>query len=426
MNILILHRIPYPKIEYHRGIDHERHDVTYFGTGAALATLPADLRCTRVERPGEATASDEASAWLAAEPRTFDRIISMSEYELLDAARLRERYGVEGAGVAQVRLARDKVLMKSAVRTAGLRVPRFLPLTELLAGPERADWSGPTVLKPHSGASSVDVVVFDGPAETYEAITARRSGVTELDEAGRVGDFEVEEFVTGPIRHFDGLVERGRVLALGASEYLGTCLDYARGEPMGSYQIELTDETRDWVARALDAVRVHDGCFHLEAIVDGEELVFLEVGNRVGGADVAATFELATGIHLPSWELRILLGEQVGDLLPAPPDPTDRSWYGWFVHPGHHLSGHVFEGLDGAEAFRTAPEAVTWQELAVGAPMPDHITYGAHETALAGIARTASPDATREWMARLFASLRVRTSRPSPTTEPAVAAAARA
>lgn len=421
MNILILHRIPYAKIEYHRGIDHERHDVTYFGIAAALATLPAGLRCTRIERPGERTAFDEACAWLDAEPRAFDRIISLSEYELLDAARLRERHGVDGAGVEQVTLARDKVLMKGAVERAGLRVPRFLPLAVLLDEPERAGWSGPTVLKPHSGASSVDVVVFGSPAETYEAITARRSGVAELDAAGRVGDFQVEEFVTGPIRHFDGLVERGRVLTMSASEYLGTCLGYARGEPMGSYQTELTDQTRDWVARALDAVRIHDGCFHLEAIVDGAELVFLEVGNRVGGADVAATYELATGIHLPSWELRILLGEQVAGLLPAP--PAERDWYGWFVHPGHHLAGEVFEGFDGAEALRTGPQALTWHELAVGAPMPDHITYGAHETALAGIARTDAPDATRAWMARLFASLRIRTSRPSPATEPAAATA---
>ncbi|MEU2063703.1 ATP-grasp domain-containing protein [Streptomyces sp. NPDC013455] len=423
MRILILHRVPYPKIEYHRGIDHDRHDVTYFGTAGALATLPDGLRCARVERPGTAAPYDEAVAWLdgLAEPPRFDRIISMSEYELLDAARLRERLGVPGAPVERVLLSRDKVLMKQAVEKAGLRVPRFLPLTEFLAADGKAGWTGPTVLKPHRGASSVDVVVFGSAEEAYTSVSGRRSGVAELDgeaQAEAAGDFEVEEFVSGPVLHFDGLVENGRVLALTASEYLGTCLAYAQGLPMGSFQIDLADGIAAWVDEVLRAVRIEEGSFHLEGIRDDGgtgELVFLEVGNRVGGADVAATFELRTGVHLPSWELRVLLGEEVAGRLPAA--PPDAGYYGWFVHPGHHLAPGTFEGFDGAEPFRTDPRALTWQELAPGAPLPGHVTYGAYETPLAGIAATASPEETRDFMAGLFQALRLRTSAPRDTQE---------
>ncbi|MFD3537942.1 acetyl-CoA carboxylase biotin carboxylase subunit family protein [Streptomyces sp. NPDC058662] len=412
MDILILHRIPYAKIEYARGIDHDRHRVTYLGTRSALDTLPADLTCERVERPGARPTFDEAADWLDGAHRAFDRIISLSEYELLDAARLRERYGVPGAPVEQVTLSRDKVLMKQAVVDAGLRAPRFLPLASFLEGGGAAPWTGATVLKPHRGASSVDVTVFGSAAEAYEAVVGRRSAVAELDARdrdGAVASFEVEEFVEGPVRHYDGLVENGTVLALGASEYLGTCLAYAQGLPMGSFQIDCPAEVRDWVSDVLAAVRIQDGSFHLEAIVHEGELVFLEVGNRVGGADVVAVFELATGIHLPSWELRILLGEQLAGLPSAPP-AADRPWYGWFVHPGHHLAGEAFDGFDGAEAFRGAPEALAWHELAPGTPLPGHVTYGAHETALAGIAVTGSPARTRAWMAELFQSLRIRTT----------------
>ncbi|WP_432084995.1 ATP-grasp domain-containing protein [Streptomyces sp. bgisy095] len=411
MDILILHRVPYPKIEYARGIDHTRHRVVYLGTRAALGTLPADLPCERVERAGTRSAFDEAAAWLDDVRRPFDRIVSLSEYELLDAARLRERYGVPGAPVEQVELARDKILMKRAVADAGLRAPRFLSLADFLDRGGDVPWTGATVLKPHRGASSVDVTVFGSAAEAHEAVAGRRTGIAGLDaaeRAGAVSGFEVEEFVEGPVRHYDGLVEGGEVLVVGASEYLGTCLAYAQGLPMGSYQIDCPEEVRDWVAKVLAAVRVEDGSFHLEAIVHEGEPVFLEVGNRVGGADVVAVFELATGIHLPSWELRILLGERVADELPPP--PAERSWYGWFVHPGHHLAGELFDGFDGAEEYRTAPEAVTWHELPPGAPLPGHITYGAHETALAGIAAASSPARTRDWMASLFRSLRIRTT----------------
>jgi hypothetical protein len=413
MNILVLHRVPYFKIEYHRGIDHDAHDVTYFGTRAALDTLPADLRCRRVERPGVRTPEEEARAWIGSASVRFDRVISMSEYELLDAARLREWLGIEGAPTHQVMLSRDKVRMKAAAARAGVRTPRFLPLTEFVASGGRAPWTGPTVLKPHLGASSVDVVVFPDAEQAYKSVVAGSSGVTGLDTGTPdLAGFEVEEFVDGPILHFDGLVERGGLLTVGASEYVGTCLGYARGEPMGSVQIECTDTMRSWVARSLEAVEIHNGSFHLEAIMDGAEPVFLEVGNRVGGADVVATFELSTGIHLPTWELKILLGEPGAGSLPARP-AGDRSWFGWFVFPGHHVHPGAYAGFDGIEPFRGSPEVITWAELELGAAFPDHITYGAGETALTGVIGTPSPEHSRDWMTRLFRRARMRTTTPA-------------
>ncbi|AYN38370.1 ATP-grasp domain-containing protein [Streptomyces dangxiongensis] len=413
MKILILHRVPYFKIEYHRGISHDRHEVTYLGTDQALATLPPGLRCERVSRPGTRPAFEEARDWLAQQPRDFDRVISMSEYELLDAARLREHLGVPGAPVDQVALARDKVLMKQAVGEAGLRVPRFVPLPRFLEPDGSVPWHGRTVIKPHRGASSEDVLVFDTPRQAAAAVTEGRTGVALLDDGSGLEDFEAEEFVAGPIRHYDGLVQGGEVLVLSASEYVGTCLQYAQGLPMGSFQIPFSAETRTWVSRALAAVRIEDGSFHLEAIVHEGRLVFLEVGNRVGGADVVATVELATGVHLPSYELRVLLGEPVAGMLPEPPAHQRR--YGWFVHPGHHLAGQEFRGLDGALAFRAGPRVVAWNELPSGAPLPDHITYQAGETVLAGIVTSDTSEETRDWIVDLFGSVSVRT-RPAALT----------
>uniref|UniRef100_A0AAU2VAT8 ATP-grasp domain-containing protein n=1 Tax=Streptomyces sp. NBC_00003 TaxID=2903608 RepID=A0AAU2VAT8_9ACTN len=413
MKILILHRVPYFKIEYHRGISHAQHEVTYFGTDRALATLPPDLRCEKVSRPGARSAFEEARDWLTNQPRAFDRVISVSEYELLDAARLREHLGVAGAPVEQVALARDKVLMKQAVEKAGLRVPHFLTLPRFLELDGRVPWHGRTVLKPHRGASSEDVLVFDTPQQAAAAITGDRTGVARLDAENILEDFQVEEFISGPIRHFDGLVQGGEVQVLSASEYLGTCLRYAQGQPMGSFQIGFSKETRAWVSRALAAVRIVDGSFHLEAIVHEGELVFLEVGNRVGGADVVATVELATGVHLPAYELRILLGEPIAGTLPEP--PADRRRYGWFVHPGHHLAGRKFGGFEGAAAFRVSPRVVTWHELPSGAPLPDHITYQAGETVLAGIVASDTSEDTRDWMVDLFDALSIRTRPAAPT-----------
>ncbi|NML33061.1 ATP-grasp domain-containing protein [Paraburkholderia antibiotica] len=411
MKILILHRIPYQKIDYHRGIDHERHDVVYFGKKEALLTLPAALRCTAVERPGVASALDEARQWLQANPQHFDRVISLSEYELLDAAHLREWLDVPGAPVEQVRLARDKMLMKEAVARAGLRVPRFLSLPEFLASGGRAPWQPATVLKPHSGASSEDVVIFPTAAEAFDALVARRSGVVSLDTSqGDPSGYEVEEFISGPILHFDGLVDNGQVTVMTASEYVGNCLLFANGHPLGSYHYPLDDEEREWVCSALRATGINSGSFHLEAIRHGEDLVFLEVANRVGGADVVRTFELATGIHLPSQELKIFMNEAAyASVAPVSVRANDR-WHGWFVYPGHHLSDESNPGVVGTDAFRYSESMVHWHELEQGAVLKRHITYQAHEVPLAGVVVTTSAQTTRAWMKTLFDSVSYRTT----------------
>ncbi|MXN76784.1 ATP-grasp domain-containing protein [Burkholderia sp. 4701] len=407
MKILVLHRVPYPRIDYARGIDHDLHDVTYFGKRDILDTIPAQLRCTRVERAGLVSAFDEASAWLDAHPGRFDVVISLSEYELLDAAKLRARLGIGGKSVEQVMLVRDKVRMKRAVHDAGVRVPRFMPLRDWIDARGHAPWHGATVLKPHSGASSADVVVFDTPAALSDALAAGRTGVAALDSAApRIDDFELEEFVDGPILHFDGIVADGEIRAITASRYVGTCLDYAAGRPLGSFHFALSDAARRWVERTLAAVCIDGGTFHLEAIEHEGELVFLEVGNRVGGADVVATFELATGIHMPSTELSLLLGEPIQ--VPARAAFTQQLWHGWFVFPGHHLRGGRFHGFSGTEPFRGSAAVLAWNELEIGRAFASNVTYSAHETPLAGIIGTPSPDETRQWIERLFASASLR------------------
>lgn len=396
MKILILHRVPYPRIEYHRGINHDLHDVTYLGKQAAIDTLPSDLRCQRVIRPGETSACEEALQWLAQFPQSFDRIISMSEYELLDAARLREALNVEGASLAAVNLARNKLDMKAAVAAGNLRVPQFMPLDRYLALNGQVPWQGATVLKPHSGASSMDVSIHQQPARAFDEISRKIS-----DLSLNIDEFQVEEFISGPIRHFDGLVQDGRILTMLSSQYVGTCLDYMeRGHPLGSWHLETTTPMQMWVSAVLDAVQIRNGAFHLEAIMEGDDPVFLEVGNRVGGADVVATYELATGIHLPSLELRIHV-EGLVDKVPLSAQQPDLG-YGWFVFPGHTHHQRIYQGLEGAEDFRASPLVVQWNELQTGALLPGHVTYSAFEAPLAGIVKTADPLQTKAWMQTLF------------------------
>ncbi|CAE6963683.1 hypothetical protein R75471_06824 [Paraburkholderia domus] len=405
MKILILHRVPYGRIQYERGIDHDVNDVTYLGTKEALATLPSGLRHQAVARPGMRSAFEEALDWCDLRHSQFDRVISLSEYELLDAAKLRELLGIQGPSLQDVQLVRDKVLMKHAVGTAGIRIPRFARLRALLEKEETVQWTGQTVLKPHSGASSEDVVVFASLVDALMAVTTRSTGIPRLDEGTPALDlYQVEEFISGDVLHFDGLVANGQVLTITASRYVGTCLGFASGEPLGSFHFPVSATTRHWVADVLAAVATRNGSFHLEAIEAQEGLVFLEVGNRVGGADVVATFELAAGVHLPSEELHILIGGEPTRELP--PTQSTGAWHGWFVFPGHASTELVYQGIEGIDAYRRDPGVVRWVELPRGHALQRKVTYSAGEAPLAGIVAFPTAAATQAWLRGFFSAAR--------------------
>jgi biotin carboxylase len=390
MRILVLHRIPFHKVRYDRGIDHQRHEVVYVGTAAALKTIPAELRAIRIERPGTGRVADEVVVAALASGERYDRVISLSEYELLDAAEVRERLGVSGPSVADVTVVRNKVVMKERVVAAGIAAPRHVLVAQ---APDVLPWTGRTILKPVDGASSENVREL---ATAQEALAAARAPGLDAQR------FELEEFVEGPIVHFDGFVAGGEVQAMLASRYVGTCLGYALGAPLGSVQFEAGPELEAWARRCVGAVGLRDSSFHLESILSERGPVFLEIAARVGGADVVDCFELATGLYLPAMELAAIVGEPA----PDPGGRGDGRRYGWFVVPGHHLDGVTCE-IEGLDGFERHPHIVRLLRLAPDAPLPRKITYQSVEVPVAGVVGAPTTQAAEVTIRDLFHRVRV-------------------
>jgi hypothetical protein len=317
VKILVMHQVPYRKIQYHRGIDHQVHDVAYFGTAADLAAVPADLRCTRVElAPGP----DLAGRIIARTSRAdgWEAVLALSEFGIAEAAMIREHLGLPGPSRERLELVRDKVAMKAALAVAGIRHPRFVAAPPA-CGP--LPWTGRTVVKPRRGASSSGVEVFPTAREAL-AHYRRLEDRTE---------FELEEFVEGALFHADGLVDAGHLTDLVVSRYVGTPARFAKGEPVGSSQLPQDPRHREFTARALAALGVEEGCVHVEFFETAEgELVFLEAANRLGGAGIVDEYERHTGVHLPSHEMAVRLGWA----RPAP-QPTSGRFHGFLLYPGH-------------------------------------------------------------------------------------------
>ncbi|MFI7702666.1 acetyl-CoA carboxylase biotin carboxylase subunit family protein [Nonomuraea sp. NPDC049480] len=316
MNIVILHRIPFAKIRYDRSIDHGRHTVRYL-IPSAFDDLPSTVerRVLGVPSDDVLALAERHADWLG----DADKLIARSEYDLLTAARLRAKFGIPGDLPADVLPLRDKWLMRVRAAEAGIPQPAFWSVEDFRREPPG---DGTYLIKPRLEASSTGIETGDA-----RHIAARLAAGVDPDAVF------VEEFVPGEIWNIDGYVRRGEIGAVVSSVYVGDCLGFAHGSPLGCAQAPDPPQALSLLRETLRTLGQRDGCFNFECIraADGRFL-FLETGSRVGGAGVAETFELRTGVNLYQKDLEHQLHGHIED---TPRRPCS-DYYGWFVFPGHH------------------------------------------------------------------------------------------
>lgn len=234
-------------------------------------------------------------------------IVGLYEHVTLPAAKLRERYGVAGGSIETATLCRDKVQMKHAMIEAGVKVPKFMAVGQDVKNEDvaafLADIPGKVVLKPRSQAASEGVHIFENTASCLQA----------LAEQGFEDEYEIEEFIEGTICHFDGVVRDGKLIFFSAAEYLNTCFDFVHNDiPLVAVTIDdsvLFNEAREFSEKVIKGVKLEDGVFHLEAFLRGNnEIVFLEIGNRFGGAGVSPMMEKVYGVDLIDEAVRADVG----------------------------------------------------------------------------------------------------------------------
>ncbi len=130
----------------------------------------------------------------------------------------------------------------------------------------------------------------------------------------------------------DGVVDReGQCLFASVSRYLSSCLAFAAGAPFGSV-IQADGEHRTRCERfalgVLAALDLRASAFHLELFDTGTELVFLEIGARVPGADVPYVIHDVYGVNLYQLWVDVLMGK------PVRPMPRDGAASGaWLMIP---------------------------------------------------------------------------------------------
>lgn len=312
---------------YEDFIDHVQHKVSYIvdeqGQSGVLTDVSDIAALQVVKDVNDFSCVDAALGAIIEQNGPVDVLISLSEFNLEPAARLREKYNIPGPTPELVARYRDKVKMKECIRDAGIRYPKFQSADAPLCLEEIKHWRWPLVLKPRGGAASIGVQILLDIKQAQEAFTAIK-----------LSDYQVEEFIEGDIYHIDGYLDsNGTMKFMAVSKYINDCLSFNAGLPLGSFIVgegALRDEIEAFSVEVCHTLQLNSTPFHLELINHHSGLFFLEIGARVGGAEVPHLTNHLFGVNFFEWWLKELSSQSV---IPFTKNPESDRYGGWLIVP---------------------------------------------------------------------------------------------
>lgn len=270
-------------------------------------------------------------------------IIALSEVDMLRAAQLRTRYNVRGLKLDTARRFRDKVLMKEHLRTAGFRVPSFLPVDSGLDVMAAAEEFGyPFVVKPRLGGGSIGAQVIRDEA-----------ALRQLLDTGLRPNFytpahlEAEEFVQGDLYHIDGLVLDGTVCLHTVSKYRSDLLEFSTAVStlmvdQGSTTARQLGGYTFGVLGGLGLLQAGThSYFHCEVFKTPAGPVLCEVAARPGGLGIVDQVDAYYGVKT----FELLLAATFGGADGVPALAGERDLVGWVGIPKHCDPAMVSEAI---------------------------------------------------------------------------------
>lgn len=244
----------------------------------------------------------------------IDRIIAFGEFDILGAARLRSHLGITGQNYESALAFRDKLVMKTLLKNAGISVPDFAEVKNTCDLIEFLEEKGyPAVFKHRRGAGSKGTVILRDE-EDLELLFKDESVFNHYHEA----NYEVETFVSGNMYHIDGIYSEGRIICSWPAIYLSQNIECAKGKHSSSRILSENDRftsiLNTFSQEVLDSLPVQQGTvFHLEVFVDQYDKIFVcEIASRVGGG-VNENWIKSFGINLNNEFVRIQASLPISD-----------------------------------------------------------------------------------------------------------------
>lgn len=235
--------------------------------------------------------------------RAIDRVVGLDEFDVMTAARTREHLQLPGMSSSHALRFRDKLSMRNIANDAGIPCPEFTGVFNKDAINTYLDGvPSPWIVKPRYEVSAFGIRKCETREHVWEVLT-------DLDNRNNWRDhpsqFVLEKFIAGNVFHVDSVVNDGKVMACGVSQY-GTppfSVTHYGGVFTSSivpYRSKERKELESLNQKLLSAFKYERGVSHAEFLQSEEDGKFylLEVASRVGGAYIANVLEHACNFNL--------------------------------------------------------------------------------------------------------------------------------
>ena len=235
--------------------------------------------------------------------KRIDRVVGLDEFDVLTAALTREHLDLPGMSRSIALRFRDKFNMRTLAHDSGIPCPEFVGAFN---AEEINDYltsvPGPWVIKPRHEVSAFGIRKCETADEVWSVLT-------ELDDRNNWRDhpsqFLIERFIEGKVFHVDSVVDKGKVVACGVSQYGTAPFKVSHyGGVFTSYIVPYRSKERKELEKLnrelLTAFEYERGVTHAEFLqseADGK-FYLLEVACRVGGAYIANVLEHACNFNL--------------------------------------------------------------------------------------------------------------------------------
>lgn len=233
----------------------------------------------------------------------IDRVVGLDEFDVLTAAKAREHLQMEGISGSYGLRFRDKLRMRNLASSIGIPCPKFVGAFNAEAISDYLQTSSaPWIVKPRTEVSAFGIRKCDTAEQVWEVLSGLDNRGTWRDHPSQ---FLVEEYIKGKVFHVDSVVQDGKIVAQGISEYGTPPFTVTHlGGVFTTFTVDYKSKDRKALEKLnkklLEGFEYKRGVAHAEFLQSEEtgEFYLLEVACRVGGAYIANVHEHASGFSL--------------------------------------------------------------------------------------------------------------------------------
>jgi biotin carboxylase len=336
---------------------------------ASCSSLPLRLDFTEPERAIAAIAA-------AAAERPIDAVLSLDDSATLLAARASQALGLPHNDPQAALAARDKWVMREALRRGGVPVPDYRRYA-LTTDPE--DVAGevpfPVVVKPTRLSGSRGVIRADDAVDFIQAWHRARQIVLRDGEDLGDGELLVERYLPGVEVALEGLLSTGELQTLAIFDKPDPLEGPFFEETIYVTPSRLPEATQTAIstrtAEAAAALGLREGPVHAELRINDEGVWLIEMAGRSIGGLCSTILEFGTGVSLEE----LILRHAVAMPLPT----TERSAEAAGVMMIPIPRGGMLRDVDGLESAKEVP-GVTGLEVTAPlnqplTPLPEGASY---------------------------------------------------